>query len=938
MIIGTRPVRIRLTLNASDAGWDYRASDMNTDRNLLFGVLALQADLIDSDRFAEACSAWAAKKTVPLADLLRERGWITADEQAHVDFLLERKLRRHHGDARASLAAAADGRVRSLIAATDDVDVRHSIAAAPQDDGPTLVATLAYQPENRERYTLTRMHAQGGLGQVWLALDGDLNRSVALKELRPERLTDPTLAARFVEEAQVTGQLEHPGIVPVYELARRTSDGRPFYTMRFIRGRTLAEAASDYHRKAESGQAGPLDLAALLNAFVAVCNAVAYAHSRGVIHRDLKPQNVVLGDFGEVIVLDWGLAKLVGRPEEAAALSSVALDATEGHAATMPGQVMGTPSYMPPEQAEGAAVNHLSDVYGLGAILYEILTGRPPFEGSETRELLRRVVVEPPARPRDVFRATPFALEAVCLKALAKAPAGRYGSVAELADEVRRFLADEPVLAYREPAPARAARWMRRHRSLVSGAAILLVTAAVAAAAGLVLLGHKNREIAAQRNAALTAANEAEAVNAFLTDDLLGQADPDANARDKKVTVEELLRKAAGKIEGNPRFAGRPEVEGTLRLTLGKTLFKLSDNAEAQRQLERAVALRRQALGPDDPRTLAAQEALADFLNRGAGRYAEAVPLALETWQRRVRVLGPEHRDTLDSMDTYASSLESTSRHDEAITLLRQCLAARRRTLGPSHPDTLTSTNNLAHTLAIHGEFPEAIALFREAVKARREGGTETELAISCANLATYLCAVGELQEADHLLRESLERATTRLSPDHQYTDLLRWHQIRVWLDQGRVEQAVALARTAIVTRRRIYPAGHPMVAAALMDLGRGLALMKQFDDADGALSESLAIFAKTPQVMSPHYAAWTECWFGTSLAGRRRYAEAEPHLLAAEKGLRETRTTPRRYYHQAVEQLAKLYEAWGKPDQAERWRAELTALGDSTSEWPQNR
>src|SRR5262249_14646176 len=156
-------------------------------------------------------------------------------------------------------------------------------------------------------------------------------------------------------------------------------------------------------------------------------------------------------------------------------------------------------------------------------------------------------------------------------------------------------------------------------------------------------------------NAALTAAQELETVNAFLTDDLLGQADPDANARDKKVTVEEMLRRAAGKIEGNPKFAGRPEVEATLRLTLGKTFFKLSDLAEAEKHLRRAVDLRGQALGPDDPRTLAAQEVMVDFLTRGVGRYAEAVPLALQTWHGRSRALGEEDRDSLVSMDDYAS-------------------------------------------------------------------------------------------------------------------------------------------------------------------------------------------------------------------------------------------------------------------------------------------
>ncbi len=155
--------------------------------------------------------------------------------------------------------------------------------------------------------------------------------------------------------------------MPVYELARRSSDGQPFYTMRFIRGRTLSDAIHDYHRRRESGSTGPLDLAALLNAFVGVCHAVAYAHSRKVIHRDLKPQNVVLGDFGEVVVLDWGLAKLVDQGDESTGLASVALEPDWHHDATMQGQVLGTPAYMAPEQAEGRLdrLDRRTDIYGL---------------------------------------------------------------------------------------------------------------------------------------------------------------------------------------------------------------------------------------------------------------------------------------------------------------------------------------------------------------------------------------------------------------------------------------------------------------------------------------------------------------------------------------------------------------------------------------------
>jgi serine/threonine protein kinase/Flp pilus assembly protein TadD len=902
---------------------------MDTDRNLLFGVLALQADLIDADRFARACSDWAAKKDTPLSDLLQERGWITAEDRADVEKLLERKLRKHGGDAQAGLADAADDRVRSLIAVAEDDAVRRSLVGLPRRDGHTLISTLAYQPETRERYTLSRLHARGGIGQVWLALDCDLGRQVALKELRPERAGDTAHWARFLEEAKVTGQLEHPAIVPVYELARRSADGQPFYTMRFVRGRTLSEAIRDYHRRRAAGAAGPLDLAALLNAFVAVCNAAAYAHSRGVIHRDLKPQNVVLGDFGEVVVLDWGLAKLVDRPEDAAVLSSVALGPADGREATVAGQVLGTPAYMPPEQAEGAAVDHRSDVYGLGAILYEILAGRPPFEGPDPLDVLRRVVRDVPARPREVVPTAPRPLEAACLKALAKVPADRYGSAIELADEVRRFLADEPVRAYREPAVARAGRWMRRHKTLVSGIAILLMTVTMATVTGLVLLGRKNREIAAERNAARLAADQAQAVNAFLTEDLLGQADPDANTRDKKVTVEEMVRRAASKIDGNPKLDGRPEVEATLRMTIGNTLFKLGDLTEVEKHLRRAVELRRRNLGTDDPRTLDAQNWLANCLNFAAGRYLESVPLAHQTWQKRIRVLGPEHRDTLDALDTYTSALLLAGRADEAVALMRDCLSARRRVLGPRHGDTLISMNNLAWALMRRGDWSEAIHPLREVLEVRGETGAEWEYAAAASNLANCLYQKGDLEDANRLLQRALDRAAQRLGPDNQRTDWLRTVQVEVWMDLGRLEQAATLARAVVAARRRLYPAGHERVGQALMDQGRSLVLLGKFAEAEVSLVESLAVFAKSPPFLL-HYAAWAECWYGSSLAGQRRYAEAEPHLLAAERGLREARTTPRRHYRQAVEQLVKLYDSWSKPEQAARWRKELTAYGDS--------
>jgi serine/threonine protein kinase/Flp pilus assembly protein TadD len=461
---------------------------MDADRNLLFGVLALQADLLTPARFAEACSAWAACKDKSLAELLVERGWLSPVERADVDKLLQRKLAKHSGEAQASPAQVTSEPVRQALAGRDDPAIDQTLD--PASAGDVVGATAAYVPGARDRYTLSRLHATGGIGRVWLARDAAIGRAVALKELRPERTGQPVMCNRFLREAQVTGQLEHPGIVPVYELGRRAEDGAPFYTMRFVRGRTLAEAARTYHERRNQGGSGPMELRELLTAVVGVCNAVAYAHSRGVLHRDLKPQNVVLGDYGEVVVLDWGLAKVAGDADGDTAPVSVEPSAGESDERTLAGDVLGTPAYMAPEQAEGRLdlLDARTDVYGLGAVLYEVLTGKPPFGGAESTDVLRRVVQDPPVPPRALVSGTPQPLEAICLKALEKKSADRYGSAKALAAEVQRFLADEPVTAYRDPLTTRLTRWGRRHRATVSGLVALLATLTAALAVGLAVV------------------------------------------------------------------------------------------------------------------------------------------------------------------------------------------------------------------------------------------------------------------------------------------------------------------------------------------------------------------------------------------------------------------------------------------------------------------
>jgi serine/threonine-protein kinase len=339
------------------------------------------------------------------------------------------------------------------------------------------------------RYRVLRPHAKGGLGEVFVAEDRELHREVALKEIQRPHAQDPHSRSRFLLEAEVKGRLEHPGVVPVYGLGSYR-DGRPFYAMRFIRGESLKEAIARFHAAdvpgRHPGERG-LALRQLLGQFVAVCNAVAYAHSRGVIHRDLKPANVMLGKYGETLVVDWGLAKVLGRPEGEPAGEEATLRPSSGdELATVAGTVVGTPAYMSPEQAAGRLdlLGPASDVYSLGATLYAILTGQAPIRGQDQSERLRRASRGEWALPRQVKKGVPKALDAICRKAMALRPQDRYATAQALAADVEHWLADEPVTAYREPLLRRLGRWARRHPALVAASAAGVLVALLAAGAG----------------------------------------------------------------------------------------------------------------------------------------------------------------------------------------------------------------------------------------------------------------------------------------------------------------------------------------------------------------------------------------------------------------------------------------------------------------------
>lgn len=412
---------------------------MESTQNLLVGVLALEIDLIDLHQFAEAFKECTARTNASLTDILIDRGWISPADKSEIERFAQRRLEKHNGDLEATMAGLPNRTIRLIRAEAADPELQASLnqVAAPATTKSTASSESA--PTSEKRYTSFELHAGGGVGRVWVAHDQQLGRDVAIKDLRPEQAVVPAARSRFLKEARITGQLEHPGIVPVYELSHREIDQQPFYAMRFVKGRTLTEAAIEYHSDGSKSIDRQVDLIDLLTSFVTVCNTIAYAHSRGVIHRDLKGQNIILGEFGEVIVLDWGLAKLLDEADEEIEVLEVPDDSDSQN--TIAGVALGTPGYMAPEQARGRPdmIDQRTDIYGLGAILYEILTGRAPFIGNDLDLLIDKVVNDEPVPPRQLARDVPRNLEEICLRALAKDPGQRHQSASEMANDVRQW-------------------------------------------------------------------------------------------------------------------------------------------------------------------------------------------------------------------------------------------------------------------------------------------------------------------------------------------------------------------------------------------------------------------------------------------------------------------------------------------------------------------
>jgi serine/threonine protein kinase/WD40 repeat protein len=504
----------------------------NRDSNLLIAFMAHLLGFFDAKKFASAVTFWTANPSIQMSTLLVEQELVTELERDYISGLIEQSLEFHGNDAGEVIKAlGGQNRLKALLAHASDsshysmLTTKLKLRSLTDESDSIEIDEIALE-EKIGRYTRSREHSRGGMGRILLVHDELLLRDIALKELLPSNegsdddvsiegspmRRSGAMMARFLREARITGGLEHPTIVPVYEIGRR-ENGTLYYTMRLVKGKTLRTALEEC--------IGLQDRLRLLSNYLDLCMGMAYAHSKGIVHRDIKPSNVMIGEFGETVIVDWGLAKLVGAADDEgndpSPLSRVHGPDAISPDKTVPGEFMGSPHYMSPEQTSGETdrIDSRSDVYSLGVVLYEILTNTVPFDGTSIEEIVERIERHEYKPVDDVEPLVPKELASICSRALSKSPADRYSSAKGIGDDIQNFLSGSLVSVYNYSIREKVGLYYTKHRAMVN-----LAVASVLLIIAITLISFRSttqsRDIAilASQNER-TARTEAETANYF---------------------------------------------------------------------------------------------------------------------------------------------------------------------------------------------------------------------------------------------------------------------------------------------------------------------------------------------------------------------------------------------------------------------------------------
>jgi serine/threonine protein kinase/tetratricopeptide (TPR) repeat protein len=864
-------------------------------------------------------------------------------------------------------------------------------------------------------YQLLGEVGRGGMGVVWRAHDVRLDREVAIKFLRPELADEAAATERFLTEARITGRLQHPGIPAVHELGT-LPDGRPFLAMKLVRGRTLQELLKTRHLSQHPGDVSSRDRQAAAQAadrgrflavFEQICHAVGYAHAHKVIHRDLKPSNVMVGEFGEVQVMDWGLAKVLtpNRASQEAAdeppirdcvgeaesldLASYGTDiqptATDkvssdtdatvpfvpaqkasgsADSVTRTGSILGTPAYMPPEQARGdiRQLDARSDVFGLGAILCQILTGRPPYQGRNpeaVRLQAMRGELDEAFAALDACGAEPE-LVALCRWCLAFRQEDRPADGRVVAAEVARIRqaaeerARQAELEHQRLLVREAEGRKRRRLALLAASSIVLVLL-VGLAVSLSLMARAIRAeatareneqraelrrieaeterqraekaAAAEKAARLDEERErrfAQAIADFVKEDFLALTSVEGQERfggkglDRNTTLLDLLNRAANKLQHRKDLD--PRIEAELCWIVGINYRGLGEAAKALPFLERAWELRKQVLGVDHHDTLSAQNSLA-VAYQAAGRIDLMVPLLEAALESSKTQLGPHHLLTLTNMTNLAGAYYVLGQLDKALPLFEEALSLQKTHLGLGHMLTLATMNSLALAYQTAGLYDQALLLHEETLKLRKMnlGADHPATITSMNNLAAAYQEAGRWDKALPLFEDALALRQTKLGHDHPETLAIMHNLACAYQSASRLEKALPLYEETLQRKRAKLGAKHPAVLPTLIGLGLAYKARGEFERALPLLREAVQssqalLGAEHPETLTAVY------HLASAYHAAGRLGEALPLYEQAAVGVEK-----RQFQHELAQRImvsaVESYEEARQFAQAEAWR-----------------
>ena len=750
-----------------------------------------------------------------------------------------------------------------LLAADEGADP--AIARIVGEGARAVAGTLEGGPTGDARlgpYRLIREIARGGMGTVWLAerADDEFRRSVAIKLILPGT-AGAGVVPRFLAERQILAGLDHPNIARLLD-GGTTPEGWPYLVMEHIEGEPIDRYCERHG----------LDLEARLGLFVAVCSAVQFAHARLIVHRDIKPGNILVAPDGVPKLLDFGIAKILAADGGGDALARTA---TGLHLMSAP--------YASPEQIKGDSISIATDVYSLGVLLYELLAGRLPYpvEATSPHALAEAILSAEPERPsvavgRDGARALAGDLDDICMMALRKEPDRRYPSVEALREDVVRHLAGRPVKATPDTPSYRLRKFVGRNRG-----GVLVATASVVLLAGVTAAFTIG--LAAERDRATLEAENAAEVSDFLQG-LFEVSDP-AIGTDREVTARQLLDDGAARIEGE--LAGQPALQARMRGVVGDVYRGLGLTSDAERLLGQALALNEELYGQE---SLAVAETLTDLGDAiGMTDVSRAETLHRQALDLKMTLLGDEHPDVADGMRRLALVLTRLGRSGEAEELATTALRIQRPALGPDHAEIASSLSVLGLAQRAGGRSAEAEASHREALamQLRLLDPSHPDVLASMGNLAIVVEERGAYEEAEALHRERVERTRGRLGPEHPET-LVALNNLAFMLTRtGHFAEAEPVFRDVVDIGRRVHGGDHTALAIFMNNLAVVLNRLQDFAAADSIQRQALEMNRRLLGEEHPRVAA--------DLANYGGIRQAQGDLEGAERLYREALAMRRR-------------------------------------------